>query len=47
MRVVLAFVERTDEGDASLVGYLMALVAAFGWPDVRLVSVQRASANNC
>ena len=31
VRVALAFVERTDEGDASLVGYLMALVAAFGW----------------
>ena len=29
--VALAFVERTDEGVASLVEYLMALVAAFGW----------------
>ena len=29
--VALPFVERTDEGDASLVGYLMALVAAFDW----------------
>ena len=29
--VALAFLERTDEGDTSVVGYFMALVAAFGW----------------
>ena len=34
--VALAFVERPDEGEANLIGDLMALVGAFGWAGIAL-----------